>query len=183
MKFKLSRSQWETIGKTAGWTKKAQSTSPTDEPQVEQPQQSQQSQQKGKNILFVCTGNTCRSPMAEGIAKKLLGSAYNISSAGIDAKTEPASTNAIEAAKLEGVDISAHISRRLTPEMINAADYIFAMGGSHMARISTLVPGAEKKAKNLNIFDPYGGDLNEYIEARDGIINAINTIVIPTVKV
>jgi len=124
-------------------------------------------------FLFVCTGNTCRSPMAEGIFGKYLAEklecevddldkmGYKIISAGImDIVGAPVSTEAIVACAAKGIDINAHKSRALSLQLIEESDFIFAMEQIHYQRVTTLCPGAEKKcmllAENQDIADPIG---------------------------
>ena len=109
------------------------------------------------NILFVCTGNTCRSPMAEGFAKKLLAEklkcdidrleqiGYKITSAGVMALDGiDASAEAIRFCDSKGIDITSHKSRRLTAEMLKEADYIFAMSAGHKNDIIQLLLKQDK---------------------------------------
>jgi len=131
------------------------------------------------NILFVCTGNTCRSPMAGGFAKKLLAGklkcdidrleqmGYKITSAGVIALDGiDASAEAIRFCASRGVDITGHKSRRLTAEMLKEADYIFAMSAGHRDDIIRLFPASAEKCMLLNdagdINDPMGGDFEAY---------------------
>lgn len=125
-------------------------------------------------ILFVCTGNTCRSPMAAGILKEKIkdDDRVNIHSAGIFAdKGSPASLNALKALKERGIDISGHRSKPISDIDLDAFDLILTMTGSHKKwllqnfkhlnhKIFTL-----KEYNNENkgdILDPFGGDLTEY---------------------
>ncbi|PIU40480.1 MAG: low molecular weight protein arginine phosphatase [Candidatus Omnitrophica bacterium CG07_land_8_20_14_0_80_50_8] len=100
-------------------------------------------------ILFVCTGNSCRSVMAEGLFKKLTQARANdfeVSSAGISAIDGfPASPETLEVMKTEGVDVSGHVSRRLNAEMVRAADKIFVMEKTHRDWIVRFVPEAKDK--------------------------------------
>lgn len=113
-------------------------------------------------ILFVCTGNTCRSPMAEGILKKMLrenGIDYiQISSAGTDSwRGCPASLPALEVGKSSGIDLTSHSSRKLTQEMLREADLILAMSKRHLDYIKKLNQDAIEKSFLLKSF-PQGSD-------------------------
>jgi protein-tyrosine phosphatase len=124
-------------------------------------------------FLFVCTGNTCRSPMAEGIFRKYLAEklqcnvddlgkiGYKVNSAGIIGSVGfPASPEAVTACAAMGVDIRAHKSRALSKELIEESDIIFAMERIHRDRIIALDSKASEKcwllAGNTGIPDPIG---------------------------
>lgn len=130
------------------------------------------------NILFVCTGNTCRSPMAEGYLKSLHLSDINVLSAGIYADGEPVSDNSRDAMYDIGIDISSHISRPLTKEMLEQADRIYCMTASHKALLISL--GTEKDKVMLlrenGISDPFGSDMTCYRNCRNEITDAIDSI-------
>ncbi len=142
-----------------------------------------------KEILFVCTGNTCRSPMAEQICKaalceklnckvdELSEKGYKVASAGVAAaEGEPASKNAVEACRMLGRDASRHRSRQLTGEMIESADMIFAMTPSHISAIEQISGSTQGKAELLDangIPDPIGAGLDLYRECADGMAKAI----------
>ena len=121
-----------------------------------------------KNILFVCTGNSCRSVMAEGLFRKMVAHRaheFQIFSAGISAMDGwQASPETIEVMKTEGVDVSRHRSQRLREEMIHEADKIFVMEGMHKDWILRFVPEAKSKVFLLSEFHPAGygvpGDQN-----------------------
>ncbi|KKN16717.1 hypothetical protein LCGC14_0973020 [marine sediment metagenome] len=129
----------------------------------------EQAQQK---ILFVCTGNLCRSPMAEAlfnvIAKKK-GLPFWSSSAGIMAyEGNKASENAILAMSERGIDLTYHRARLVEEELLDEFDIIFAMEQSHL---DSLPKSHRDKAHLLSdfasdvsedVFDPYGADLETY---------------------
>ncbi len=129
-------------------------------------------------IMFVCFGNTCRSPMAEGALRKLL---ENKNIFGIDVYSSgtaggmgfEATPYAIEAAKIWEADISSHRSQPLSAEIIYRADLILAMEKSHCQEVLRLCPEAENKVYLLKKFpvsgcngegvdDPIGAPLDMY---------------------
>ncbi|HYE89866.1 MAG TPA: hypothetical protein VEA38_02550 [Terriglobales bacterium] len=100
------------------------------------------------NLLFVCTGNTCRSPMAAAIAEDMIARRgwHNVTvrSAGANAGAgSPASAAAIDVAAEHGIDLSRHRSRPLTGELIDWADAIIVMSDWHAQRIADLGGGAK----------------------------------------
>ena len=126
-------------------------------------------------ILFVCSGNTCRSPMAEGYLKSLKLKGVEVSSAGLQAGGF-VSENSVAAMQEMGIDISHHIPRQITREMINSADKIICMTATHKALLE--LSGAEGNISVLGfgISDPYGSDVDTYIACRNEIINEIDKI-------
>ena len=130
---------------------------------------------KVKSILVVCTGNSCRSVMAEGLLKKYLkeaGKEYiKVESAGIMAIDGFPSTNeAIEVMKGEGIDISKHRSRRITADLISKSDLILAMEGAHKAFVIRLDPMAESK---VYLLKKYGMENKRKYPEGDGIPDPI----------
>ena len=120
-------------------------------------------------IVFVCTGNTCRSPMAEGLFRALGGeekTGLTASSAGVFTVDDlSASDFAVAAAEELGADIKAHRSRMLTAEIVEGARYLVCMTAAHYDRVLELFPQAAGKVFTLasnDICDPYGGDLDTY---------------------
>lgn len=136
------------------------------------------------NIIFICTGNTCRSPMAEGLFRAHGGeeqTGLTAASAGLFTQDGmPASENAITAAKELGADISAHRSRMLTPEMAKNARYLVCMTGAHYDRLCELLPDCADKVFTLlptDISDPFGGDLETYRRAAAQIDEGVRSII------
>jgi len=141
-------------------------------------------------ILFVCTGNTCRSPLAEVIARHALEQRgwnhVKVDSAGTSAVWDaPASEGSVRAAELVGLDLSGHRSQPLTRELIEGADIILGMTPSHVGAVGD--SGGDRKSSLITEFmegagsgqaigDPLGGPLEEYVEARDRISQAVEAL-------
>lgn len=132
-------------------------------------------------VLFVCSGNTCRSPMAEAIARSVLAEKLHVGQDDLETKGlsvlsagsfalpgARATPAAIEAIKEIGGDLTKHRSRPLSVELIHQADKIFTMSRNHAQAVSALVPSASEKTTTLDpdkdVEDPIGGDLSLYQE-------------------
>ena len=118
------------------------------------------------HILFVCTGNTCRSPMAEGYFRYLVAKNkrkdITVSSAGTFAGNgEPPSSNSIKAMKKIGIDIAQYKSSTVTNEMLESADLIVVMTLSHKHYIGQMSAKALKKTKLLSEYNNSGDDLTD----------------------
>src|SRR5438067_1307161 len=112
-----------------------------------------------KSVLFVCTGNICRSPIAEGLFRRLLGNRKDIEvvSAGVHAvRGQPPSRYAVQVCEDEGVDISGQRSQPISSSLIDRATHIFAMTGGHVETIQTMFPQSADKTFLLREFEEPG---------------------------
>ena len=115
-----------------------------------------------KYVLFVCTGNICRSPMALGLFRRLVGNRKDIEAdaAGVHAvRGQPPSVHAIDVCRRRGVDISSFRSQPLTVTLVERATHIFAMTGSHLETIHLLFPQSAEKTFLLREFEEPGATL------------------------
>lgn len=133
-------------------------------------------------VLVVCTGNTCRSPMAEGILRSLLSpdldGQVTVVSAGTSASDGiPAAPHAIETAATSGIDLRGHRSRRLTASLLQDSDLVLGMEPGHVTASRDLAPDAKDRihliteqgrepraAEDGGVRDPIGGGLDEYVD-------------------
>ena len=112
-----------------------------------------------KSVLFVCTGNICRSPIAEGLFRHLIGNRKDIdvASAGVHAvRGQPPSLYAVQVCENDGVDISGQRSQPLTTDLVERATHIFAMTGAHLETIHMLFPHGADKTFLLREFEEAG---------------------------
>ena len=141
-------------------------------------------------ILFVCTGNTCRSPMAEIIARDLLlpkKEGFSVSSRGINVLVPSrASDNAVKAVRLNySLDLSPHISKQLAEGDLEQADMVFVMTAAHKQYLDMVYAGYATKVRLIasngndsrNIDDPYGKDLFVYKQCAEEIKKSIEELI------
>lgn len=153
-------------------------------------------------VLFVCTGNICRSPMAAGVLRAMarragLADAFHIESAGtFDGHIgQPASLLAVETAKRRGYDLSSHRARLLTTGDLELFDHPLAMDRSHLAVMRWMAPRSladrpqmflkfAPQAGTMDVPDPYGGRTRDYERALDliekgcaGLLAALKAVV------
>ena len=142
-----------------------------------------------KRVLVVCTGNTCRSPMAEGwLKQKLSGKGWMVESAGVGAwGGSPATPEAVEAMREVGVDISEHRSQALSKALVEGASYILAMTEGHRREVVRRWPEAEAKTflvpdfgvgESRAVEDPVGYPVEVYQHTRDELVQALGEFVL-----
>jgi protein-tyrosine-phosphatase len=141
------------------------------------------------SILFVCSGNTCRSPMAAALAARQLADRLGIlpaelplrhivvQSAGLHAaRGIRAAFEAMDAVKAFGADLGSHVSQPATPDLLRRADVIYTMTNAHREEILDLLPGAEKKTFRIDpdedVADPIGSSLSVYQQ----VASRLNTL-------
>ncbi|MBW7996270.1 MAG: low molecular weight protein arginine phosphatase [Candidatus Glassbacteria bacterium] len=149
---------------------------------------------KKLSVLFVCTGNTCRSPLAETAFRKLLqrnelDRLVEVSSAGLMARDGArASSMAVQVASDRGLDLSPHRSRQLTKKIFKSADMLIGMQRTHLLPLEQLKQAAGKELLQLGPFhsdrklstneegirDPFGGGRKEYEHVFDTILSCLD---------
>ena len=148
-----------------------------------------------QSVLFVCTGNSCRSPIAEHLCRRYLSQAlgceeiklqergYRVISAGTAAfPGGHASQHAIDTMKEDGYDLSEHQTQSVTPEMVDHATWVIALARRHQESITSLMPNAADKVRmldlsGLDVEDPAGGDEEDYRDCIETIDNLIKELI------
>ena len=144
-------------------------------------------------VCFICTGNTCRSPMAEAVARALSATCQGerrveVSSAGLyAAEGDPISANAVKALELAGIEADArkeyhvHRAHTVTAEEIERTDLIVGMSGAHCTEIMMRFPEAAQRIVMMPtpISDPFGGDPERYCRCLDEIYEGVAQLLFP----
>jgi protein-tyrosine-phosphatase len=144
------------------------------------------------NLLFVCSGNTCRSPLASAIAERMARergwSHVRFESAGTSAAVgAPASAQALQVAAEHGLDLTAHRSRALGRDLLDWADLVLVMSPAHVTRVAGLNAGdrvalvtdfLEGDEAGTAIEDPFGGNLDDYRRTFDQLLEAVSAVMV-----
>jgi glycine hydroxymethyltransferase len=142
-----------------------------------------------EKVLFICTGNVCRSPMAEGLLRRALGNKVEAFSAGLGAgHGQPPSAHAIEVLRREGIDISDIRSQPVSADLLRRADHIFTMTQDHLDMLLLLFPEMAPKARLLrfkeaakggraDVKDPIGGTRETYELCKEDIKAALPSVI------
>eukprot|EP00735_Rhodelphis_limneticus_P007854 TRINITY_DN20537_c0_g1::TRINITY_DN20537_c0_g1_i1::g.12326::m.12326 TRINITY_DN20537_c0_g1::TRINITY_DN20537_c0_g1_i1::g.12326 ORF type:complete len:160 (+),score=13.32,sp/S0F332/PAP_GEOSE/27.56/4e-14,LMWPc/PF01451.16/2.8e-21 TRINITY_DN20537_c0_g1_i1:47-526(+) len=152
-------------------------------------------------LLFVCTSNTCRTPMAEGIAKHWLATrlgttidqlelkGYKVRSGALtdayEPANSPASENSVIAMKNRGIDISGHRSTLLTPHDLKQANHIICVTPHHAMGVISMDPEAQHKTHSFStpIPDPWHMSLDAYESCADALMRLVPEILSRLLKI
>lgn len=152
------------------------------------------SRQAGEIYLFVCTGNTCRSPMAEAIFRKMLAErlkcredelldrGFAVISAGLAAyRGAAASPEAVDLLRDDGIDLSSHESQPVTADLLFHCDHILTMTRSHREAVLSAYPELQPFVRLLSpdardVVDPIGAGIEEYVRCREEITECLQRL-------
>ncbi len=135
-------------------------------------------------VIFVCTGNTCRSPMAAGIFNKLAAQAgltVEAASCGLSAFVPTLATpEAVQAAAVYGADISGHKATQVSEALMCSADFVYCMTQGHLDVLKLMFPPYASRMRMLasgDIADPFGGGPDIYATAAKQIAAAVERLI------
>ncbi len=139
------------------------------------------------NLLFICSGNTCRSPMAEAIALARMReeggfAAVGVTSAGMAAcPGDPANPASVRVCAERGLDLSNHRSKSLTTDLLEASDHVYTMTQGQALQLQRIVPQYADKVSPIlpdgDIADPYGQNDTVYERCYQQIDTAIKALI------
>ncbi len=129
---------------------------------------------RGERVLFVCYGNHARSPMAEGLARKIFGRDVRVESAGVNPLFEGAADFAVQVMKEEyGIDISAHLPKHVRDVDMNRMDYIVAMDPAVHEILFKIHLVPRENLILWKIEDPFSLGLQNYLKTAEKLLNKI----------
>ncbi len=133
-------------------------------------------------ILFVCTGNTCRSPIAQGLCREMLAARLGVDTAELEdhgfivvsagtgsSLSGSPSDQAVQVMRSRGIDISDHLTQPLEKKLVAEADFVFAMTAAHERKAVELCPEVGARVTVFDVGDPFGSDMETYRKAADRI--------------
>ncbi|MCL7747917.1 low molecular weight protein arginine phosphatase [Halalkalibacter alkaliphilus] len=140
-----------------------------------------------KKVLFVCTGNTCRSPMAEALLRSRMDERIEVKSAGVQAFPNSPASEGTKAVLAEKGISAEHASQLVTEELLDWADVILTMTTSHKEMIKVFYPHVNEKlftlkefvdphSYDLDIADPIGGPIDSYRQTAEQIEQCLDIV-------
>ena len=140
--------------------------------------------EKAAGILFICYGNACRSPIAEGLAKLILGEQIRIESAGLAPLLDGATHDAIQVLDdVYGIDISHHAARSVADIQITPFQHVIVLDAYVFEALKSLYPSLSERFTLWDIEDPYGQNRSAYRKTAETIKNLIEKHIAPLFKI
>ena len=140
--------------------------------------------EKASGILFVCYGNACRSPIAEGLAKMILGDQIRIESAGLAPLLDGATHDAIQVLhEVFGIDISHHAARDVADVQISPFQHVVVLDAYVFETLKSRYPSLSDRFTLWDIEDPYGQNRSAYRKTAETLKNLIENHFAPLFKI